>query len=345
MAPEPMTINLVELGTLLNRKLQRIPEHVLPTLTIDDILTESPRALQNPAIPSDIQLPFFLHNRYMIDRHKCIPVKDEKEQSLDITRAIFFYHLNEPHHFQRYHEISRWNLAFFGVLLHMVKCQPHPIRSPHRLGAPLSDLGTYDIPLAAQHFMTSYLIAVMERHNRLTVFEKREEFIKRWKASKWDLFDRFNSSQKKMLKKQMIKLNKEWEVELDKAIVRLGRAEYDVHVAPFVGSIIPGRKDQGILPEPLKRSSTATQPASPDAQAQFESNRKQEQNGSRTNELLDALRVPIPELSYDQEEVRYNEEATTPSSLRFAITCMQEVRPAELLPTLMQLFPTKEEHR
>jgi hypothetical protein len=75
--------------------------------------------------------------------------------------------------------------------------------------------------------MESYLSAVMERHNTPTIFTKREEFIKKWKGSRWDLYQNFKAAQKKLLRREVGLLTKKWEIELDVAIREMGRTQYD----------------------------------------------------------------------------------------------------------------------
>jgi hypothetical protein len=326
--------DLVSLSRLLVRKVKNIPTYMIHKLTVDDILLQSPHAIHTPSVPAGIQLSFFFRNRASIDRHDGCPIKDENEQSLDITRAIFFYQLDEAHQFQRYHDTSRWNLAFFTALL----CLPAPASPVHSSQNSLVHIPeAKQITPAAQRFMTSYLAAVMERHNTPTVFDKREEFVRRWKDSKYDLFQGFAAGQKKLLKKEMKRLNMEWEIELDVALGELGRREYDACVAPLVGCLVPGRKDQGIHRGHL---ASVTRPASPPPDAM------NTEIGEGKNELLEALRVPLDVEVQEQERgqqdgYRY-EDAMTPVELSYAIASLQKVRPVDMLRDLMRLFPGAE---
>lgn len=314
------------LEAALKRKVQHIPEHILPSLTIDDILRGTPQALENSNVPGDIQLSVVLRNRQSIDRFAGRPIKNEKQQDLATTRTIFFYHLDKAFQFQRHHDTTRWNLAFFAALLCDDPATP--------TSAAYDD--SKDIGFHAQSFMIAYLAAVMERHNAPTIFEKREEFVRLWKKSDWDLFTQFASGQKKLLKREMGRLVKEWEVELDNAIQDMGRAEYDRRVAPFVGSVVPGRKDQGLMREQGhlcgSMDGMGSQSSEP-ADLEVSEERKQE--------LIDALCVPLEQERYGDYE-DYDEDMTTPTDLTDAITWIQSTRPAEILPVLMRLFPAPE---
>jgi hypothetical protein len=323
--------DLAHLEGLLKRKLLNIPEHVITAFTISDILIQIPCVLITPTVPSDIQISFLLRNRALVDRHGGRPIKDENQQSSEITRAIFFYHLHEPHQFQRYHDLSRWNLALFAALLSSPPTSPTAlIQSSHQSQARVHK--PEYVTSAAKRFMRRYLAAVMERHNTPTVFKKREDFVKRWKESSWDLFERFGASQRKLMKREMQRLNAMWEVELDRAMKVMGRREYERCVAPFVGCIIPGRKDQQV-PVSLGAS---VRPASSSPMLEREEQMHVVQEGN--NDLLDALRVPLGEPNY-QDDHGYDKDATTPVDMRYAISRMQDVRPVDILPVLMRLFP------
>jgi hypothetical protein len=326
-ASRPPTGDIASLKRLLERKLQDIPDHIMPTIKFNDILLKSPHVAHIASIPSDIQLPFLLRNRASIDRHFGRAIKDENEQSLDVTRAIFFYHLDDVHLFQRHHDIVRWNLALFTALLfRRVPSLPAPPSSKSHPFVPEAK----QITPAARCFMISYLAAVMERHNTPTVFDKREEFVRHWKDSKWDLFH-LNSAQKKVMKKDMKRLNAECEVALDLASTELGKSEYDTRIAPFVRCLVPGRMDQGILREHL---SAATGSASlPSKTVSME---KEESK----NELLEALQVPLEEPGrYDG--YAYPEDTMTPVPLKDAIASLSAT-PVDMLRGLMRLFPSAE---
>jgi hypothetical protein len=320
----PPTGDIASLKRLLQRKLQNIPEFIVPTIKFNDILLKSPHVVHIPSVPSDIQLPFLLRNRASIDRHFGRAIKDENEQSLDVTRAIFFYHLDEAHLFQRHHDIVRWNLAIFTALL--FRSVPSSTAPPSRKSHS-SVPEAKQITPAARRFMISYLVAVMERHNTPTVFDKREEFVRRWKDSKWDLFH-LSSAQKKVVKKDMKRLSAEWEAALDLASTELGKSEYGTRIAPFVRCLIPGRTDQSI---PREHLSVAMRPDSLPPKAV--SMEKEESK----NEFLEALNVPLEEAGR-YEGYAYPEDNMTPVPLRNAIASLS-VTPVDMLRGLMRLFP------
>ena len=344
MASDFTIDDLAHLKSLLDRKLHNIPEHHLPTLTINDILQQAPQALHIPTIPPDIQLPFLLRNRSIINHDNVCPIKDERKQTLKVTRTIFFYHLNEAQQFQRFHDTSRWNLALFTALLGQSSTStmsPTSVRPSRRPDTPL--LKTEYITPAARRFMTSYLAAVMERHNTPTVFTAREEFIQRWKNGAWELFQQFRASQRKLLKREMYRLSAQWEDELDMAMKEMGRPEYERRIAPFVGSIIPGRKDQGLPPCTHDHLRRFARSASPSPEAREGMNMELQEAREGRNELLDALRVPLEEREYQNHH--RDEEVQMPADIRYAIAAMQNVRPADMLQVLMRLFPVVEEER
>jgi hypothetical protein len=315
--------DLAHLEDLLTRKLHNIPEHVIPDLTLGDIITQSPHALCFSNIPPDLQLSYILCSCALIDRHGGRPIKDEREQSLNITRAIFSYHLHKPHQFQRYHDFSRWNLALFTALLcASLTTDIPPIQISHKLPTYITKSG--HITPAARRFMTSYIAAVLEHYNTPTIFGKREDFIKRWKGCKRDFFQRFGASQRKLMKKEMQRLNAEWEHELDRAAKYMGSKAYDAQVARFVACIVPGRKVQDPLMK--HRGTRQREPKGMDVEPKL------------GNKLLDALRVPLEEERY-QNYGECDEDAATPTDVRYAITCMQNIRPKDILPVLMGLFP------
>ncbi|KAF1917708.1 hypothetical protein BDU57DRAFT_514106 [Ampelomyces quisqualis] len=307
--------DLVHLEAQLERKLERIPMYIVPSLTINDVLLSTLQVLQNPATPPDLQLPFLWRNRATIDRDNAHPIKNDSSQSLNITRAIFFYHMQEAHQFQRYHDTSRWNLALFTALLCVDAIMPAQVSVEHE----------------ARLFMISYLAAVMERHNMPTVFYKREEFIKLWKASKWSMFQYFRAGQSKLLKKEMSQLNAEWEVELDYAMRVMGKREYYVRVAPFVRSVVPGREDQGQVQIHLEGG----------AIKEDESSESMEKVDIREkNELLEALMVPLEAEPFKRHQE--DQDTMTPVDMSVAIAAMQMVRPGDMLPVLLRFFPVAE---
>jgi hypothetical protein len=352
-----------DLEELLKAKLQAIPPYHLTPLTLSDILEQTPRALHLLNIPPGIQLPFFLCNRAVVNRYGGEPVKVEKLQSLDITRTIFFYRLNEGRQFQRFHDTIRWNTAIFVALLALPADDPakapYPALRKHdnksngrKMRTPPMNKDTY-IPPAARRFMIAYLAAVLEHHNSPALFQKRESFIKTWKSSIWDLFGSFGRAQKKLLKNTMKQLTQEWEEELDHAERSMGRVRYEEEVAKFVGTIIPGRRDQS-LPAPLLAQvmpSTTNEGCgdvrvSGDIRLETQYrwvNRKE----IGKNELLETLRVPFvasrvdPKGKEQQQTMRHmsETETITVTDLRYAIAAAQKLKPCDMLPVLLKLFP------
>lgn len=259
------------------------------------------------SIPVDLQLPFFLRARNFIDASAKVAIKDEREQHIDVTRAIFFYRLSETHQFQRWHDAHRWNVAIFLALLSLPP-QSYLFRSVR-------------ISPTARRFMVSYLAAVLEHHNTPSVFRKREAFVRLWKATSYDFYT-FFSAQQKILKNEMKVLTGMWERRLDEALRRFGRAQYERVVAPFVGVLIPGRQDQRV-PYP------------------FVGHEERGQTGEvlAAGTLLEALRVPLG--SHDVMLRDVNSEAVTVTSCRDAICVLKDSMPAEMLRTLTELFPAE----
>lgn len=133
------------------------------------------------------------------------------------------------HQFQRFHDNVRWNIALFIALL-------TDERSDSTNANPARD------------FAIAYLAAVLEHHNDPANFDKREEFVKLWKHSKYDFFT-FTASQKITMKRETKRLKKEWAAELSR--VRYGmvfgknydyvRESYNAKVAKVVGVLVPGQ--------------------------------------------------------------------------------------------------------
>ncbi|EAT91234.1 hypothetical protein HBI56_017230 [Parastagonospora nodorum] len=326
MASDLTIDDVSHLQSLLDRKLKHIPNHILPRLTIDDVFFKTARSVHVLNIPPDLQLPFLLRQRTYIDRHKGHPIKDDDEQSLDITRAIFYYHLHDSRPLQRYHDICRWNLAFFTALLALSQKALMSYIPPNYI-RPVAT-----VTPSGRSFMQSYIAAVMECHNTPALFDARDRFVKKWKGCRWDLFGDFRSSQKKLLKKRMEILTIKWEAELDVAIEHMGRREYDLRVAPFVGSIVPGRKDQGLGSKAHLHDGRILESDAMDVVDKEESDR---------NELLEALRVPL--LEPDKPDFEFREDSETPTDIKFAIHCVQTMEPQTMLPALMRLFPLESE--
>ncbi|KAF1848915.1 uncharacterized protein K460DRAFT_239526, partial [Cucurbitaria berberidis CBS 394.84] len=330
------------LEVLLKRKLSGIPSHHVPDLQLSDIISQTPRALLLHNIPPDIQLAFLLRNRALIDQHSGKPIKAEDKQSLDITRAIWYYRLDAVHQFQRYHDTARWNIALYTALLSL-PLDTTPPASPTYPSSPANTRSkdTY-IPPAARRFMTLYLAAVLEHHHHTpntTTFTAREAFIKVWKSGIWDVFEVHSSGQKKLLKNEMKRLTREWELELDRAMGSMERAEYQARIARFVGSLFPGRKDQGlVLPAYLGK---VTPSLSPEVQmggdVDVDTVLVVKEEGEASNELLEALCVPLDEQSR-QKHTEF-QETTVVTDIRYAIGAVNKMHPRDMLLMLMRLFP------
>ncbi|CBY01320.1 hypothetical protein IAQ61_003147 [Plenodomus lingam] len=129
---QPLPSSRAQLSALLKHKLRAIPPYHLPTLTLDDIILPNPIATHIPNIPPDIQLPFFLRHRALMARDDDRAIKSEELQSMDVTRAIWYYRLDSARQFQRYHDGVRWNLAMFTALL---------AREFVEAGSPVDDIG------------------------------------------------------------------------------------------------------------------------------------------------------------------------------------------------------------
>ena len=316
LAPTRGSADKAELENLLKRKLAGIPQNHLPALDLADIIHQSAKAAHFPNIPSVIQLDFLMRNRALIDRASGVAIKRDPLQSLAITRAIFFYRLDSAHQFQRYHDTTRWNLALSIALL----SRPD---NPSTKAVHLSP--------AAERFMTTYLTSVMEHHNTPQIFTAREAFIKRWKNGVWDVYTGFGASQKKLLKKDVKYLNAEWEKELDAARRSMGQEEYEMRVAKFVGSIVPGRKDQG-LPDTIQWYATPSLSSALPEQIDVD---------GKENELLDALRVPLDDQV--SESVGYDRNVVMVTDLKYAIAALHTARPREMLLALLRLLPSEYE--
>ncbi|KAI4645194.1 hypothetical protein J4E93_005994 [Alternaria ventricosa] len=346
-----------DLQLLLKNKLRGVPATHLPVVTLVDILDQTPRALDIPNIPSDIQLPFFLHNRVVIDRYASKPIKDEEKQSMEITRAIWFYRLDEAHQFQRFHDIMRWNTAIFVALLAQHSQSSDQRQSSHgEAGAVDRRPGAIDsyrpgrvttptharIPPAAIRFIKQYLAAVIEHHNTPTSsFVARESFILTWKTGPWELFTNFGGAQKKLLKNAMKKLSKEWEAELRVAESQLGRERYERKVGKFVGGVVPGKRETGVRAEEVKSAGKDVD------NANLVLPNRGEGEGNSGNELLQALLTPyVPQTNeargQDGKGVKsgvVEVEGTLVTDVRSAIAALQTMEPSAILPVLIRLFP------
>ena len=343
---QPTPDEKAHLSALLSYKLRSIPKHHIPEITLHDVFEQTQKTnLAN--IPPDINLMFFLRNRSLIDDDNSTPLKDERDQASSITRAIFFYRLSPLHQFQRYHDAARWNIAIFTALLtqHFLsqRIRYRDQKEREYVLQTSGDRSVYSkLTPAAVRFMQMYLAAVIEHHNAPAAFQKREDFIKLWKRSVYELFSIHASWARKALQRAMKQLSLEWETELDFGKRQMGKDEYDVKVGRFVGSIVPGRVDEGSRPifwagdegthhEGVDRKLR-------DVRTEFE---KEKVNG-----LLDALTVPCPARVQDAGGQRTggDEERTTVCELRIAVGCVQNIRPRDMLPVLMRFFSSAGHH-
>ncbi|KAL6165372.1 hypothetical protein ACJQWK_08601 [Exserohilum turcicum] len=320
-------------------------------LTLSDIVRQTAQASTIRNIPPDIQLAFFLGHRDAINRFGDRPVKDEASQSLNMTRVIWFWRLDEARQFQRFHDTMRWNTAMFVALLTLCEVQS---RSSYPLGGEMNmddqvKTGRHDtptlrdpsahvpttarhdtqtprhpsaqIPAAARRFMTKYLAAVLEHHNTPLLFTARESFINTWKNSAWDVYTVFRGAQKKLLKNLMKRLNKDWEDELDFAEKSMSAEEFQKRVGKFVGSLVSRQREQGVsvaLSGKVrgKKESGNTHMSNTRRRVSYEVRHE-------TNELLAALRVPFTPQPKDKS--------------------YQTMRPRDMLPVLLRLFPAASE--
>lgn len=231
------------LKALLKAKLAGVNPYSFPSLTLADILTQSP-AIYLSNIPPDLQVDYFLQNRDRIRSHNDLPIKSSSEQPFNITRAIFYYRLDDAHQFQRYHDSSRWNITIFLALLvqndksfYLPKPPPKPQSRCARQDR--EDHDDFRLNRYQRDFVTFYLDAVLEHHNNPTEFKKRNRFIQLWKDSPYDMF-KLPSFARNDMKREMKRLKAGFERELDER-----STEYHHQVARFVNVLVPGRKDQG----------------------------------------------------------------------------------------------------
>lgn len=199
------------------------------------------------SIPPDLRLEFLLKHRATIDAHSRLAIKDAEKQHIDVTRAIFFWRVDDLHQFQRYHDSARWNIAIFIALLtDMAYIESDPEEARSACNNPSSAEAK-----AGRQFAMAYLAAVLEHHNDAAVFGKREAFVQLWKISKYDLFT-FNAAQKNTMKREMKRLTKEWQAELERILKAkdLGDSTkevqevYNAKVYKFIGVLIPGPRSQ-----------------------------------------------------------------------------------------------------
>jgi hypothetical protein len=289
----------------------------------------------NDSIPSDLQLPIFLANRALIDASNSLAIKDSSIQHIDVTRAIVYYRLDEVHQFQRYHDSHRWNTAIFLGLLSIPKASP----DPHTRDA------VYVTP-TARRFMICYVDAVLEHHNNPAKFHARETFIRLWKDTRYEFFT-FGSGQKKLLKIHMKQLSTAWNQELDRVKELLGEEEYKRRVAKFVGTIIPGRRDQRArVKSQVRESKSLTHVMLRSHWVSFaefvQSVESNEDLKMPHGTLLAALETPLGAgRAVKRSDV--NAWAETLVKPRDAIKILKGCEPRVVLHHLMQIFPPEEE--
>lgn len=112
-----------------------------------------------------------------------------------------------------------------------------------------------------------------------------------WKESRYDFFVVKKSGQKAYLKRELVRLRREWEVELDRVWETMGKVAYWKTVAPFVGCLVAGRVDQG-RSEMALRFGVGVR-GMVDESAEGYGNVKRERDGDGRNELLEGLKVPL----------------------------------------------------
>ena len=224
---------------------------------------------------------------------------------------------------------------------------------------------TTSMTSSARHFIQLYLAAVLEHQNTpSTNFIARETFIIKWKNSSWDLYTKLSGAQKKLMKNRMKVLTKEWEMELEYALKHMGKDEYESTIAKFVGCVIPGRRTDGRgVSAPVVGGGGASDRvvnngdvdaysaggvggdyAHPSSQDHIMWDMTDE---ASDNELLDALRVPFTpkvKASNTQGQPRMpscedEAEAIMVTDIRHAVAAVLKMRPRDILPVMMRLFP------
>ena len=362
------------LQALLTLKLSAVPPYHLPALTLSSILTQSPRTLHIPHTPPDIQLAFFLQNRAIIDTHGGRPIKDEEKQNINVTRAIWYYRVDERMQWVRFHDTARWNLAMFAALLAEQE-EEQNMAHGNRKKRPAESVKTKStgfssssLTPSARRFIQLYLAAVLEHHNTpSSSFTAREAFVEKWKKTRWDLYTALGGAQKKLMKNRIKALSKEWEAELDYVLDDMGKDGYERKIAKFVGCVIPGRRSKGgnVIVAAVrggggKMSDRAKESGAVGAylaggvgvvdahsSSQYRVDMTDSTDTTSGNHLLDALRVPYTptaKASKMQSQPRMPNcedegEAMMVTDVRHAIAAVLRMRPRDILPVLMRLFP------
>jgi hypothetical protein len=243
-----------------------------------------------------------------------------------VTRATFFYRLDDHHQLARYHDSARWNIAIYLALL------SSPSHISNSTPKSYSHSTSYFSP-AGRRFALAYLNAVRETHNAPYTFTRREEFVKLWKESRYDFFTVMKSGQRAFLKKEMTRLKWEWEYELDRVRGSMGEEAYWSRVGPFVGCLVAGRVDQG------RRKATVAFGGVKDMMDERVegSGDVNEWNGGaerERNELLEGLRVPLDEKAVGG----FGAEYETVMDLSAGLNTVKSSTAKEMLATLLALL-------
>jgi hypothetical protein len=246
---------------------------------------------------------------------------------MDITRAIFYYRLDHNHQLFRYHDSARWNISIYLALL---SSPPYISNSTPRSH---SHSTSYFSP-GGRSFATAYLNAVLETHNSPYTFSYREAFVRLWKTSPYDFFRITKGGQRAYMKKEMIRLRREWEHELDRARASMGEDAYWSRVAPFVGCLVAGRVDQG------RREATVTfgvdQKECGDVKKEC-SGDLEEWSGCvemERNELLEGLNAPMDGKVLGGPAAEYE----TVVELTAGLNAVKHLTAKDLLTTLLTLL-------
>ncbi|ORY11726.1 hypothetical protein BCR34DRAFT_587725 [Clohesyomyces aquaticus] len=337
------------LQDLLVRKLKGVPCEHISSLTLRDIATLSPNAMSLPSIPPDIQLDFFLRHRATMLLHSDTPLKSKNQQSLTLTRALFFYRLSPTHQFHRYHDSVRWNIFVFLALLAIA---PDKFTRASRdttttTWTENSMDGDGDIEgegSGGKAFATTYLASVLEHHNSPQNFTLREHFIEIWKFGPWEFF-RFGAAQQKVLRRQCGRVGREMSRELVSMREEMGEERYQKLVGKFVGVLVAGRRDRDQAPEEGGRGEDIDHVGGNwdgdgdvglEEEREGGSRREMEMVHIADNYLLKALRVPLKEQYVVEIEVPGTE--TRVARMEDAVQAAKRVRARDMLLTMMELF-------
>jgi hypothetical protein len=103
------------------------------------------------------------------------------------------------------------------------------------------------------------------------------------------------SGQKAFLKKEMVRLKREWEHELDRVRGSMGEEAYWSRVAPFVGCLVAGRVDQGRREATVAFGFGVSGMADGRVDGYGDVNESNGDMERERNELLEGLRVSLDE--------------------------------------------------